>query len=101
MEGAGDSKNRWLGHSCGQGDWECPKDYFPPSKRGVPSFEKHVSWTDAWPKLSLPWSPGRALTPLGPLSLCGPGCTGGTRSMRERTLTSKLIESHDLCHQPF
>lgn len=101
MEGGGDFKNRWLGHPCGQRDWDCPKDSFPPLKRGVPSFEKHVGWTDAWLKLSMPWSPGVALIPLGSLSLCGPGCTGGTCSMRERTLTSKLIEFHGLCHQLF
>lgn len=62
-------------------------------------MEEHVSKADAWLKLSLPWSPGVELTPLGPLSLHGPGCTGGICGVREGGLASKLIESCDLGHQ--
>lgn len=62
---------------CGKGDWGCPKDSSPPLKQWLPSLEEHVSRTDGWLKLALPQRPGVELTPLGPLSLYGPGCTGG------------------------
>lgn len=72
---------------------------FPLLKRGLPSLGEHVSRTDAWLKLSLPWSPGEKLTLLGPLSFHGPGCLGGTCGMREGTLASKLIEFCDFGYQ--
>lgn len=71
----------------------------PTLTKGLPRLKEHVSSTDACLKLSLPWSPGVALTPSGPLSPHGPGCTGGTCGLRKGTLSSELIEFQDLGYQ--